>query len=91
MDGGPPGSSVHGISQARILEWVAIPFLGKPSGYCTIRFRNVLFIFVCLFFIYSMYEEHYKSITVKYHPVDCVSWVPRLHLTYKQIGNMISE
>ena len=24
MDGSPPGSSVHGISQARILEWVAI-------------------------------------------------------------------
>ena len=26
MDGGPLGSSVHGIFQARILEWVAIPF-----------------------------------------------------------------
>ena len=26
MDCGPPGSSVHGILQARILEWVAIPF-----------------------------------------------------------------
>jgi len=26
MDGGPPGSSVHGISQARILEWVATSF-----------------------------------------------------------------
>ena len=25
MDRSPPGSSVHGISQARILEWVAIP------------------------------------------------------------------
>ena len=24
MDGSPPGSSVHGISQARLLEWVAI-------------------------------------------------------------------
>ena len=24
MDYSPPGSSVHGISQARILEWVAI-------------------------------------------------------------------
>ena len=24
MDCGPPGSSVHGILQARILEWVAI-------------------------------------------------------------------
>ena len=26
MDCSPPGSSLHGISQARILEWVAIPF-----------------------------------------------------------------
>ena len=26
MDCTPPGSSVHGIPQARILEWVAIPF-----------------------------------------------------------------
>ena len=26
VDCSPPGSSVHGISQARILEWVAIPF-----------------------------------------------------------------
>ena len=24
MDGSPPGSSIHGILQARILEWVAI-------------------------------------------------------------------
>ena len=28
MDCSPPGSSVHGVSQARILEWVAIPSLG---------------------------------------------------------------
>ena len=26
MDYSPPGSSVHGILQARILAWVAIPF-----------------------------------------------------------------
>ena len=26
MDCSPPGSSVHGISQARILDWVAIFF-----------------------------------------------------------------
>ena len=25
-DSNPPGSSVHGILQARILEWIAIPF-----------------------------------------------------------------
>ena len=26
LDCSPPGSSIHGIPQARILEWVAIPF-----------------------------------------------------------------
>ena len=31
MDCGPPGSSIHGIFQARILEWGAIAtFLMKP-------------------------------------------------------------
>jgi len=28
MDSSPPGFFVHGILQARILEWVAIPFSG---------------------------------------------------------------
>ena len=28
MDFNPPGSSVHGISQARVLEWVAISVPG---------------------------------------------------------------
>ena len=35
MDSSPPGSSVHGISQARILEWVAISFSrgsSQPRG-----------------------------------------------------------
>ena len=31
MDYSPPASSVHGILQARILEWVVIPFSRGPS------------------------------------------------------------
>ena len=31
MDCNPPDSSVHGILQARILEWVAIPFFRESS------------------------------------------------------------
>ena len=31
MDSSPPGSSVHGISQAGILEWVAISVLPDPG------------------------------------------------------------
>ena len=29
MDGSPPGSSVHGTLQAKVLEWVAMP---SPRG-----------------------------------------------------------
>ena len=32
MDCSPPGSSVHGIFQAKILEWVAISFSGGSSS-----------------------------------------------------------
>ena len=32
MDCSLPGSSVHGIFQARVLEWVAIPFSRQPRG-----------------------------------------------------------
>ena len=31
MDCSPPGSSVHGIFQARVLEWGAIPFSVKKA------------------------------------------------------------
>ena len=31
MDCSPPGASVHGVSQARTLEWVAIPFSSGSS------------------------------------------------------------
>ena len=31
MDYSPPGSSIHGFSQARILEWVAVSFSGGSS------------------------------------------------------------
>ena len=36
----PPGSSVHGILQVRILKWVAIPFSrgsSRPRGPCAIQ------------------------------------------------------
>ena len=43
MDCSPPGSSVHGILQARILEWVAIPFsrgIFPPQGWKQHLFRS---------------------------------------------------
>ena len=41
MDCSPPGSSVHGILQARILEWVAMPssrgFPTQESNLCLLH------------------------------------------------------
>ena len=34
MDGSPPGSSVHGIFQARVLEWGAIAFSVSNTSFC---------------------------------------------------------
>ena len=43
MDCNPPGSSVHGISKARILGWVVISFPTQGSNPChqgSLRFQN---------------------------------------------------
>ena len=37
MDCSPPGSSVHGIFQARVLEWGAIAFSKKEDKYIFIE------------------------------------------------------
>ena len=51
MDYSPPGSSVNGILQARILEWVAMPLLQRifptqesnPHPYVSCISRRVLY------------------------------------------------
>ena len=40
VDGSPPGSRVHGILQARVLEWVAIAFSKIPLSIATIHLHN---------------------------------------------------
>ena len=46
MDCSPPGSPVHGIFQARILEWGPVLFFNKGTFHCpvfTVLFSNFLF------------------------------------------------
>ena len=64
-DGSPPGSSIHGIFQARVLEWGAIAFsiithyyLGKKKKDPILKanFISVVFIiFVIDFVLYCLY------------------------------------
>ena len=50
MDCSPPGSSVHGILQAKILEWAVISSIGdlpdrglEPASLCLLNFQEVSF------------------------------------------------
>ena len=64
MDCSPPGSSVHGISQARILVWVAMPF-SRISSWPRDRTRN--FYISCIgwriLYNYATWEACIKSLT----------------------------
>ena len=68
MDCSLPGSSVHGIFQARVLEWVAIAF-SNWSIWCShkLRFwRRALFAWVSLFTVFWGSEIQTFSLKVKY-------------------------
>ena len=70
MDYSPSNSSVHGILQARILEWVTMPFfqgifLNWASNPCLLHCRQILYhwatreTLVCLYF-YTKPQEFLK-------------------------------
>ena len=52
MNYSPPGSSVHGILQARILEWVAMPFSNKILIYSNICLLITLYILFSRFYMF---------------------------------------
>ena len=58
MDCNPPGSSVHGILQIRIVKWVAIPF-SRGSSRGLLRCRRILyFLSHQEFLIISQFNAH---------------------------------
>ena len=76
MDCSPPGSSSHGILQARTLEWVAIPFSrGSPQP----RDQTHVYSIACGFFTIWATRETliYDKHSVKWKKVK----VPQLYLT----------
>ena len=51
IDGSPPGSSVHGIFQARVLEWGAIAFS-----------RICVYLWLIHVAVWQKPKQHYKAI-----------------------------
>ena len=74
MDCSPPGSSVHGIFQARVLEWGAIAFSTK-GDLLSLMFENTIFCFLNfkIPFIYN-YISTFILVILKV----------KLHIVYKK-------
>ena len=48
MDCSLPGSSIHGVFQARVLEWGAIAFSGREKGEGQIRSITLKYTYYCM-------------------------------------------
>ena len=73
IDCSPPGSSVHGILQVRILVWVAIPFSKLssviPSYFPKSHFYFILFIYLAVPHLSSM-----LNIQLQHVGLSCGMW-----------------
>ena len=99
MDCDPPGSSVHGISQARILEWVAI---SSSRGSSWPRDRTRIFRIVGKFFYYlSHWGKAHTRVCVcvcvcvwslKWNSLSCV-WLLAIPWTieYRMFSNILID
>ena len=69
MDCSPPGSSIHGIFQARVLEWGAIAFSPFPSGiFNKYKICEIICIYV---HIYVQFSSVAQSCPTLCDPMDC--------------------
>ena len=77
MDCSPPGSSVHGIFQVRILEWVATPF---SRGSSWPRLNSGLL--HCRWILYHLsHQGSFFQLRWNSHNV-IFKWIVRLHLVH---------
>ena len=68
MDCSPPGSSVHGIFQARVLEWVAIAFSKMTNLDSVLKSRDITLptkVHIVKVTVYSVVIYRCESWTIK--------------------------
>ena len=66
VDCNPPGSSVHGILQARILEWVAMPYFRGSSQGSSSPGIELASLYVSCLGRQVLYHQHHLGIPEKY-------------------------
>ena len=71
IDGSPPGSAVHGILQARTLEWVAISFSNAWKWKVKVKSLSrvrLFFFFFKFYFIFKLYINVLDLPNIKMNP-----------------------
>ena len=81
-----PGFSVHGISQARILEWIAIPF---SRGSCQPRDQTQVSCIPRNFFTIWVTRSHITFEQLSLHSLFQLSW-PAFHFSWPSLDNYIN-
>ena len=74
-----PGSSVHGIFQARVLEWVAISRLNEVQAEIKIARRNISLRYADDTTLMTVSEEELKSLLMKVKEESEKSWLKTQH------------
>ena len=85
MDCSPPGSSVHGIRQARILEWVATPFSRE-----SFRLRNQILI-SCVSCIGRWVLYHQHQLGYPLGSLICVFLLSALYLWVSLVAQLVKN
>ena len=105
MDCSPPGSSVYGSLQARILEWVAISFSWESSqprdqphtsclegGFFPKILSNTYSFFKANHSILGLFLlQHFQRIQSKFTPWGCKGWINSLMQHFKHWKVMSSS
>ena len=69
MDCSLPGSSVHGVLQARILEWVAISFSRGPSGLRDWTWVSRFNLWAAICIVHIINDKHNSFSINSTHPI----------------------
>ena len=94
MDCSHPGSSIHGIFKARVLEWVAIAFSTSTNHNILENFIPaetlsvwILFYFFLIFiftlFYFTILYWFCHTLTWIHHGCTCVPWILKRQREYK--------
>ena len=71
VDWSPPGSSIHGILQARILEWVAISFSGSSQSRDWTQVSHIAGLCFTVWATSHFWKKTWPSISNSDFPTNC--------------------